>query len=51
MQQAESKSQEEKVPDKTERIEEDALPKRDRMTWLTIASKLAVDKMTPDPDD
>ena len=49
-QQAESKSQGEEVPGKTERIEEDALPERDRMTWLTIASKLAADKVTLDPN-
>ena len=50
MQQAESKSQGEEVPSKTERTEEDALPKRDRMAWLTIASKSAADKVTLDPD-
>jgi hypothetical protein len=50
LQQAESKSQGEEVPGKTERIEEDALPERDIMTWLTIASKSATDKMTLDPN-
>jgi hypothetical protein len=50
LQQAESKSQGEEVLGKTERIEEDALPERDIMTWLTIASKSAADKMTLDPE-
>ena len=50
MQQAESKNQGEEVLGKTERIEEDALPERDRTIWLTIASKSAADKVTLDPD-
>jgi hypothetical protein len=50
LQQAESKSQGEEVPGKTERTKEDALLERDIMTWLTIASKSAADKMTLDPD-
>ena len=50
LQHAESKSQGEEVPGKTERTEEDALPKRDITTWLTIASKSTADKMTLDPD-
>jgi hypothetical protein len=44
------KEQGEEVPGKTERIEEDALPEQDITTWLTIASKSAVDKMTLDPE-
>jgi hypothetical protein len=50
LQHAESKSQREEVPGKTERTEEDALPERDITTWLTIASKSAADKMTLDPE-
>jgi hypothetical protein len=50
LQQAESKSQGEEVPGKIERTEEDALLERDIMTWLTIASKSATDKMTLDPN-
>ena len=50
MQQAESKSQGEEVPGKTERTKEDALPEGDRTTWLTIASKSAADKVTLDLD-
>ena len=50
MQQEESKSQGQELPSKTERTEEDALPERDRTTWLTIASKSVVDKVTLDPD-
>ena len=50
MQQAESKSQGEKVPGKIERAEEDALPKQARTTLLTIASKSAIDKVTLDPN-
>jgi hypothetical protein len=50
LKQADSKSQGEKVPGKTERTEEDVLPERDITTWLTIASKLATDKVTLDPD-
>jgi hypothetical protein len=38
------------VPGKTEKTDKDALPKRARKTWLTIASKLATDKVTLDPD-
>ena len=50
MQQAESKSQGEEVPGKTQRKQEDALLERHRTTWLTIASKSAADKVTLDPD-
>ena len=50
MQQVESKSQGEEVPGKTERKKEDALPERDRTTWLTIASKSVADKVTLDPN-
>ena len=50
LQQAELKSQGEEVSGKIERTKEDALPKWDRTTWLTIASKSAVDKVTLDPD-
>jgi hypothetical protein len=50
LQQAESKSQGEEVPGKTERTEEDALPEQDIKTWLSIASKSAADKITLDPD-
>jgi hypothetical protein len=47
LQQAESKSQEEDLPSKTERTEEDALPERAR-TWLIITSKSAGDKVRAD---
>ena len=50
MQQALSKSQGEEVPGKTEKIEEDALPERNRMILLTIASKSTIYKVTLDPD-
>jgi hypothetical protein len=50
LQQAGSKSQGEEVPSKTKRAEEDALPERARTTWLMIAAKSAVDKVTLDPD-
>ena len=50
MQQADSKSQGEEVPGKTERTKEDALPEQDRTTWLTISSNSVADKVTLDPD-
>jgi hypothetical protein len=40
----------EEVPGKTERTKEDALPERDRTTWLTVVSKSAIDKVILDPD-
>jgi hypothetical protein len=48
LQQAESKSQNEDLPGKTERTEEDALLERAR-TWLIIASRSAGDKVRVDP--
>jgi hypothetical protein len=50
LQQVESKSQREEVPGKIEGAEEDALPKRDKTTWLTIVSKSAADNVILDPD-
>jgi hypothetical protein len=48
LQQAESKSQEEDLPGKMERTEEDALPEQVR-SWLIIASRSAGDKVRADP--
>jgi hypothetical protein len=50
LQQAESKSQDEDLPGKTKRTEEDALLERAR-TRLMIASQLARDKVRVDPED